>query len=228
MAHYRPRVLKHALAAFALIGVAAAGPQPAAATSSIAPTDAHAVIARMIDLNPSLQSYRARVHVDVRMLSFPFLAPKLDGTSYYRRPDMYEVIFDSVPSYAKGFSKLFNDIGDPLAWEKDQNITVDGVRAIDGRDTIVLRLTKKIHSTILDHTLAYVDLASYALTRMEWYYTSGGKISMTQQYGKQGSYWVPASQHATIEIPHVRAVADAKYGSYQTNVTVDAIPTSTP
>ncbi len=212
---------KSIVAALALIGVAAAGPQPAAATSGTRPADAHAVIQRMVDLNPSLQSYRARVHVDVRMTSFPFLAPKLDGTSYYRRPDTYEVVFDRVPSYAKGFEKLFNDIGDPLAWEKDQNIAIDGVRTVDGRETIVLRLTKKIHSTILDHTLAYVDGASYALTRMEWYYTSGGKISMSQQYGKQGTYWVPTSQHAQIDIPHVHAVADAQYGSYQTNVAVD-------
>jgi len=154
----------------------------------------------------------------VRMLNFPFLAPKLDGTSYYRRPDTYEVVFDRVPSYAKGFEKLFNDVGDAAAWEKDQNVVVSGVRSIDGRATIVLRLTKKIHSTILDHTLAYVDAASYTLTRMEWYYTSGGKISMTQQYAQQGSYWVPSAQHAEIDIPHVRAVADARYGSYQTNV----------
>ncbi|HEY5427226.1 MAG TPA: hypothetical protein VIJ77_11800 [Candidatus Tumulicola sp.] len=203
------------LAAVALAGLATASIAPASAS---APPSAHSVLQKMIDRNPSLQSYRARVHVDVRMLNFPFLAPKLDGTSYYRRPDTYEVVFDRVPSYAKGFEKLFNDVGDAAAWEKDQNVVVSGVRSIDGRATIVLRLTKKIHSTILDHTLAYVDAASYTLTRMEWYYTSGGKISMTQQYAQQGSYWVPSAQHAEIDIPHVRAVADARYGSYQTNV----------
>lgn len=196
-----------------------AGPSAASAASGV--PNPHDVVSKMADMNPSLQSYRARVHVDVRMLSFPFLAPKLDGTSYYRRPDTYEVVFDRVPSYAKGFERLFNDIGDPLRWEKDQNVALDGVRMLDGRQTIVLRLTKKIHSTILDHTLAYVDAASYALVRMEWYYTSGGKISMTQQYGKQGSYWVPQAQHAEIDIPHVRAVADAHYGSYLTNIAVD-------
>ncbi len=206
-----------ALAALAALatGTSAA---PAAASDMLNP---HEVVVRMADLNPSLQSYRARVHVDIRLLSFPFFAPKLDGTSYYRRPDTYEVVFDRVPSYAKGFERLFNDIGDPLRWEKDQNVGLDGVRMVDGRATIVLRLTKKIHSTILDHTLAYVDAASYALVRMEWYYTSGGKITMTQQYGKQGSYWVPQAQHAEIDIPHVRAVADAHYGSYLTNVAVD-------
>jgi hypothetical protein len=29
-----------------------------------------------------------------------------------------------------------------------------------------------------------------------------------------------ATQHADIHIPHVRAVADATYGDYQTNVAV--------
>lgn len=193
----------------------------APASASSGTTDAHAVIAKMLDRNPALQSYRARVHVDVRMLSFPFLAPKLDGTSYYRRPDTYEVVFDKVPSYARGFQKLFDDVGDPAAWERDQNITLDGLTSLDGRPTIVLRLTKKIHSTILDHTLAYIDAASYTLTKMEWYYTSGGKISMSQQYGKEDGFWVPAKQHADIDIPHVRAVADAEYGSYQTNVPGD-------
>ncbi|MEO6836313.1 MAG: hypothetical protein ABI231_10475 [Candidatus Tumulicola sp.] len=215
--------MKSLLTALALAGLAAAS-MPAAAAAS-GPTDAHAVLQKMIDRNPSLESYRARVHVDVRMLSFPFFAPKLDGTSYYRRPDTYEVVFDRVPSYAKGFEKLFDDVGDAAAWEKDQNIVVDGARSIDGRSTIVLRLTKKIHSTILDHTLAYVDAASYTLTRMEWYYVSGGKISMSQQYAQEGKYWVPSAQHATIDIPHVRAIADASYGSYQTNVAaVPAVP----
>lgn len=210
------RLLVAALAA--LVSMGAAVPPGAVATSG---SDPHTVIEKMMDRNPSLQSYKAPVHVNVRMLSFPFLAPKLDGTSYFKRPDTYEVVFDRMPSYAKGFQRLFDDIGDPAAWEKDQNIALDGTSVVDGRPTIVLRLTKKIHSTILDHTLAYVDPTDYALVKMEWYYTSGGKITMSQQYRMQGNYSVLASQHADITIPHVHAVADASYGTYQTNVSVD-------
>jgi|HubBroStandDraft_4_1064222.scaffolds.fasta_scaffold00018_10 hypothetical protein len=185
-----------------------------------APLDARAIVERMSERNPSLKSYRARVHVDVRMYSFPFFAPKLDGTSYYERPDFYVVVFDRMPGYARGFQRLFNDIGNPRAWEKDQNITVDGMAWLGDRQAIVLRLTKKIHSDILDHTLAYVDPSSYALLQMEWYYTSGGKITMSQQYRAQGSYSFVSQQHATISIPHVHAVADATYGEYETNVPI--------
>jgi hypothetical protein len=53
---------------------------------------------------------------------------------------------------------------------------------------------------------------------MEWDYTSGGKITMTQQYRMQGTYSVLSAQHATINIPHVHAIADSTYATYQTNV----------
>jgi hypothetical protein len=208
-----------ALVTLGTVPLRAASPD---ATSFTIPANAGSVITRMADRNPTLRSYRARVHVDVRMLNFPFLAPKLDGTSYFERPDFYEVVFDRMPSYARGFSRLFDDVGSPRAWQKNQNITVDGTAWLGGRPMIVLRLTKKIHSDILDHTLAYVDPYSYALVQMEWYYTSGGKITMSEGYRQQGGYWVLAEQHATIDIPHVRAVADATYGTYETNVPIGA------
>ena len=188
---------------------------------STQPVDAHDVIQHMLDRNPSLASFRSRVHVDLHMHNFPFLAPKLDGTSYFKRPNNYEVVFDRVPSYAKGFSKLFDDVGDPAAWEKDQDVTLVGAQELDGRPMLVLRLTKKIHSTILDHTLAFIDPSTYELARMEWHYTSGGKIVMTQVYRNEGGFRVISSQHATIDIPHVHAVADSTYAEYQTNVAVD-------
>lgn len=196
---------------------------PAGGTDLATPLDAHAVIEKMAARNPTLQSYQARVHVDIRMLSFPYLSPKLDGTSYYKRPDTYVVVFDRMPGYARSFGRLFNDVGNPLAWERDQNVAVDGTVWLNGRETIILRLTKKIHSDILDHTLAYVDAASYALERMEWYYTSGGKITMSEQYRLEGNYYVLSQQHATIRMPYIRAVAEAVYGTYQTNVPIRTI-----
>jgi hypothetical protein len=219
--------MRRFLAASGLIAASVTAASAAPAKPAM-PPDAAAVVQKMIDRNPSLESYQARVHVDIRMLSFPFLSPTLDGTSYYRRPDAYQVVFDHMPGYAKGFQRLFDDIGDPAAWQKDENITLDGTSSINGHPMIVLRLTKKIHSDILDHTLAYVDPYSYALMQMEWYYTSGGKITMSQGYRPEDGYYVLASQHATIDIPHIRAVADASYDNYQTNVAATAVPSSTP
>ncbi|MDQ2663119.1 MAG: hypothetical protein M3Y18_03690 [Candidatus Eremiobacteraeota bacterium] len=183
--------------------------------------DGHTIVVRMIERNPSLRSFRARVHVNVHMKSFPFLSPTLDGTSYFRRPDNYEVVFDRVPGYAKGFSKLFNDIGDPASWERDQSVQFEGMRSLNGRSVLVLRLAKKIHSDQLADTVAYVDPTEYTVAQMEWHYRNGGAIVMTQSFRSEGPYSVISSQHAIISIPHVRAVADSAYAAYQTNVAVD-------
>ena len=189
-----------------------------AATATPASDTAHAIIQRMLALNPLLTSYRSRVHVNVRMLNFPFLAPKLKGTTYFLRPNNYEVVFDRVPRYAKGFSRLFNDVGDAARWENAHDVSFEGVRSLHGRPMLALRLTKKVHSTILDHATAYIDARTFELVEMKWDYTSGGTITMTQRYREEGGFTVLASQHATIDIPHVHAIADSTYAVYQTNV----------
>ncbi len=191
-------------------------------TASAAPTaDPHAILLKIQERNPSLRSFTARVHVDIRMLNFPFFSPKLDGTSYFKRPNNYEVVFDRVPGYAKGLNRFFADVGDPLEWERDWNITAAGQQDLNGRPMLVLRMTKKIHSTVMDHALAYVDSQNYQVAQMDWFYTNGGHITMAQVYRSEGPYTVISSQHATIAIPHVRAIADASYGLYQANVAVN-------
>jgi outer membrane lipoprotein-sorting protein len=186
-----------------------------------APATPDAVIAKMLERNPSLNTYTARVHVDLRMLNFPFLAPSLDGTSYYKRPNSYEVVFDRVPGYAKGFEKIFNDVGDPLAWQREQNITLAADKVLNGRPVIELDMTKKIHSTILDRTVAYIDPSNYELVQMEWHYTSGGTVVMRQWYRQENGYSVISQQHVEINIPHVHAVGDSRFATYQTNVAID-------
>ncbi len=207
-----------AVVAFVL-GILAGASGDAQALSS--PMSAHDVIVKLLDRNPSLTSYASRVHVDLRMLNFPFLSPKLDGTSYYKRPNNYEVVFDRVPAYAHGFDRLFDEIADPVAWEKYNNVKLLGTQQLYGRPMLVLSMTKKIHSTILDHTLAYVDPTDDEILQMEWHYTSGGLIVMRQWYRDQGPYRVVSQQHVEINIPHVHAVGDSQYGVYQTNIALD-------
>ena len=186
-----------------------------------APLDARTIMQRIELRNPSLQTFQARVHVNVRMLSFPWLAPKLDGTSYFKRPDNYEVVFDRTPSYAHGIDKLFGDIGDPAAWEKDSNIVFDGAQTIDGHAFLALRMTKKIFSDQIKDAVAYVDPATYQVVRMDWHYRNGDNITMTQTFKDQGPYNVIATQHADIHRSRIHAVADSTFGVYQTNVALD-------
>lgn len=201
----------------ALLVLATQGEAPA---QSPAPTDTQTVLREVLQRNPSLQTFQARVHVRVRMLNFPFLGLRLDGTSYFKRPNNYEVVFDRVPGYASGLKHVFADIADPAGWQRDWNITCAGVRDVNGTPLLQLQMTKKTPANVREED-AFIDPSSYAIVRMEWKYFNGGSIEMTQTYKNEGGFSVIASQHADIHIPHVRAVADADYDTYQTNVAVN-------
>jgi len=215
------KALLIAALALAVAGVAGAEEHDTRDQLTATQPAASALVAKMLSANPTLSSFKARVHVHTHMLSFPWLSPDLDGTSYFKRPRNYEVVFDRVPGYAKGFEKLFNDVGDPGSWQGDSYIALDGTRELGGKPMLVVKMTKKIYSTTIDYTLAYVDPSDYTLARMEFYYRNGGKISMDQKFRSESGYKLIDSQHAEIDIPRVRAVADSTYAAYQTNVPVD-------
>lgn len=191
---------------------------PAIAQSPGAPRTAADVIKRIEARNASLKSFQARMHVQVHMLSFPWLSPHLDGTAYYKRPANYEVVFDHPPSYMRGVDKMFADIDDPQGWLKDSNIKFDGTRTVDGHQYLVLTMTKKIYSDQIKDTVAYVDPATYEVPRMEWHYFKG-TITMTQTYRSESGYRVISSQHVDANY-RVRAVADSTFDPYKTNVAV--------
>ncbi len=204
-----------------LLAAALLAAAPAFAQSSSPPIrNAADVIKRINARNPSLHSFQTRMHVQVRMTSFPFLSPHLDGTAYFKRPGNYEIVFDEVPFYAKGIDRLFADIADPNGWVADSNIVYRGMQTLAGRPFLVLSMTKKIYSDQIKDAIAYIDPSDYEVVRMEWHYLNGGSIVMAQTYRNEAGYSVVSSQHADIHIPRVRAVADSGFDRYQTNIPV--------
>jgi anti-anti-sigma regulatory factor len=198
------------------------GPQSrASAQTELAPDlSAGEIITKIVDQNPSMQTYQSRVSVDFRLKSFPYFAQHLDGNTYFKRPDNFEVVFDRVPSYAKGFEKLYSDIGDPTNWHKRFEIVRAGERLVAGHRDIVLRL-RLIQRGMIDHEDVMVDPVKWHIDQMEWSYYNGGFISMTQDFRQEGEFTILAAQHATIRIPHVSAAAEASYTDYHTNVAID-------
>ncbi|MFN2527133.1 MAG: outer membrane lipoprotein carrier protein LolA [Candidatus Baltobacteraceae bacterium] len=203
------------LAVFVLLALIASSGVPVFAQQS----ESRAIVQKMIERNPDLRTFQARVHVDVRMLSFPFYSPKLDGTSYFKRPDNYQVVFDRVPPFARGLDHFFSDLADPSTWERRFDITTQGRSDVNGRRVVQLKLVAKIRGMI-DHTDVYVDPSTYEVARLQWHYYNGGLITMDQTYRNVGNFNLLSSQHAEIHVPHIRAVADSQYNEYHTNIAV--------
>jgi len=167
-----------------------------------------------------LNTYQGRMHVDLRLTSFPFLRQHLDGTTYYKKPSNYEVVFDKVPALAKGFDKLFSDVGDPANWEKRFHITYEGERVFNGRPDVVLRLVQRVRGMI-DHETVLIDPHAWTIDSIRYDYYNGGHITMTQTFREIGGYSMLAEQNAEIAIPYARAVAHGIYTDYRTNVAID-------
>jgi hypothetical protein len=218
--HRFRRLRRAAVVALALLaGAAVAWPARVAADDREA-GDPAAVIAHVIDRNPELTSYHGRLHVDIRLISFPFIREHLDGTTYYKRPSNYEVVFDHVPSYARGFERLYSDVGDPANWERRFVITAAGDALFDGHRDVVLHLVQRVRGMI-DHETVLVDPAVWSIDLIRYDYYNGGAITMTQKFHDVGGYSLLVSQRADIAIPHVRAVAVGTYSDYDANVAVD-------
>jgi hypothetical protein len=209
-----------AVAVLALLAtIAGARPVPVSADERAA-LDPAAIIARVIERNPELSTYQGRMHVDVRMISFPFIREHLDATTYYKRPSNYEVVFDRVPAYARGFEKLYTDIGDPSDWERRFVISPDGTASFAGHTDLALRLVQRVRGMI-DHETVLVDPQTWSIDQIRYDYYNGGSITMSQSFHSVAGYQLLATQRADIAIPHVRAVAYGTYDDYQTNVAVD-------
>jgi hypothetical protein len=212
------RAARAALAALAFsLGILGLGsPAQAAVTDT---TDPSVILARVNERNPNLSSYQSRLHVDIRLISFPFIGQHLDGSTYFKRPANYEVVFDRVPSYAKGFEKLYSDVGDPSNWERRFVVTYEGERQFENRTDIVLHMVQRVRGMI-DHETVLIDPNAWTIDQIRYDYYNGGAITMTQHFSQIGGYTMLSSQTADIKIPHVRAVANGTYTDYETNVAI--------
>ncbi len=205
-----------AAASFAVVLACLAGPTLAAAEH---PTDPAAIIAKVQQHNPALSSYEGRMHVDLRMTSFPFLHEHLDGTTYFKRPSNYEVVFDRVPPLAKGFDKMFTDVGDPSSWQRRFFVTYEGEHDFAGRKDVELRMVQRVRGMI-DHETVLVDPIGWNVDSIRYDYYNGGHITMTQTFREIGGFTMLAEQHAEIAIPYAKAVAYGAYTDYKTNVAI--------
>ena len=209
------KILAGATAALALLTTSAL--RASAATTQDVDTVVDQLTARM----DAVSAYKAHIHLNVHLHSFPFLAADMDGTTTYQRPGRYTVTFDTLPSLASAFQKVSGDVGDPASWKSKYNVTLEPAPPAPTPNTLALRLTEKVQGQI-DHAIAYVDLPSHTVTRMEWYYVNGGRITMEQHFAPIAGVLLVDTQAADIDMPGYKATAQANFDSYSVQVGLSA------
>ncbi|HUA07722.1 MAG TPA: hypothetical protein VMA98_00485 [Candidatus Acidoferrales bacterium] len=187
------------------------------------PQSAQDVIDRMIARNAGLVTYTARVHVEAHP-SIPLCTLHTDGVAYYKRPGSFAVVLNPASglcaSSLRGIQSISTDVGNPLGWEKDSNIALQGTSELDGKPMIELVLTKKIYSDQIKDTIVYVDPQSYEVVEMDWHYTNGDAIAMKQYFATEDGFTVVTRQHFEGR-RRISFTGDSTYDSYQMNVAVN-------
>jgi hypothetical protein len=167
----------------------------------------------MLALNGDVRTYKASVHVDVVLKSFPFLSPSLDGTSYYRQPDRQAVIFDTMPSLASQFKKVYPNVDPPSRWPALYDVTLTS----DAGGATTFRLVPKKNGRVA-HLDVVVDDATATIRAYTWSYTDGGSVAFEQTFKSVGNDYLIDKQSGHVDLPSYQADVTSKFSHYELNV----------
>ncbi len=212
--------MKALVASILLAGALLAASAPTVAdapatTPAVLDPQTSVLFKRMIALNASLRTYKADVHLDVALKSFPFISPSLDGTAYYKRPDREAVIFDTVPALASQFRKVYPRIDPPGDWLAIYEVYVMG----DDTGTTTFRLVPRKNGRV-DHLDVKVDDANATITGYVWTYKDGGFVAFDQSYRTLDGNFLVDKQTGHVELPSYKADVTSRFSNYQINVAV--------
>lgn len=187
-----------------------------ASVSAAAPTStADALVQRMADANPSLQTYTASLHVVIAMRSLPYLSPSLDGNYYYKRPDKQAIVFDTVPVLAQQFQKVYPKIDPPATWPQRYDISALSTTPT----TTTLRLVPKRAGRV-SHVDVVVDDATAMPSSFRWSYADGSFVSFDQQYARVAGNYLVKSQTGKVQFPSYNADVTTTFTDFKLNVPV--------
>jgi hypothetical protein len=192
---------------------------PSLPTSAAAQDDLYA---RMQRVNTGLNSYQADITVAIKMNTFPYLSPTLEGKAYYKKPDKTAVQFQSVPALAGQLKKVVGQMEPPADWPRLYDVTKTG----DDGNAASFRLVRKKNGRI-DHVDVKVDDKTATVSEMTYFYKEsegGGSIKFTNQYDQISGNFVVKQQTGKVDIPHYNADISSTFANYKINVPVsDAV-----
>ena len=208
------KAVSAALALAVAINVNAA---PAQADNASARIIVDAVAAR----TTTVSSYTANISLHVAMHSFPFIRMTINGDTAYQQPGQYTLKMHTLPALAKAFQNVSGDAGDPTVWIRKYEIAVDRSNPMQAGH-IALKMTPKSACQV-DHAEATIDTSNMTVSRMEWFYNSGGHIAVDYQYLQVGGVLMVAHQSAEIAMPNIRATASADLTNYALQMDLAAV-----
>jgi outer membrane lipoprotein-sorting protein len=204
-----------ACAAFAAALIAPLGSLAAPSGAAFDPAN-NALFKRMLALNAALQSYKASVHLDVALKTFPYLSPSFDGSVYFEKPNRQAVVFDTVPALASQFKKVYPNLDPPSSWPALYDVSVLG----DSDGQTQFRLVPKKAGRV-QHLDVTVDDANATVKSYTWTYSDGGYVTFNQQFTSIDGNYLVDKQSGHVELPSTKADVQSNFSNYRLNVAIE-------
>jgi outer membrane lipoprotein-sorting protein len=199
---------------FALLAAAAFAALALLSLPAVAQDD---LFARMQHVNNGLNTYQADVTVAIKMNTFPYLSPTLEGKAYYKRPDKNAVQFQSVPALAGQLKKVVGQMEPPSDWPK----LYEWSKTSDDGSVAMFKLVRKKNGRI-DHVDVKVDDKTATVSEMTYFYKEdGGSIKFTNTYDQINGNYLVKAQTGKVDIPHYNADVSSTFANYKINVPVN-------
>ncbi|HEV3157740.1 MAG TPA: hypothetical protein VGZ00_10380 [Candidatus Baltobacteraceae bacterium] len=190
------------------------GQSPAALSVDGGPTQI--LLTRMTHVNPGLRSYKADLHAEIALKTFPYINPTFDGNVYFKAPNRQAAVFDTVPALAAQFKKVYPNVPPPGEWVNLFTITPQG----HSNGQTSLRLVP-IKNGRVEHLDVEIDDASAMVVSYTWTYKDGGYITFHQSFKTIGGNYVVQKQIGHVELPSYKADVTNTLSNYKLNIAID-------
>lgn len=176
---------------------------------------ARALLGRMMLVNAKLRTYTANVTLDIKMTTFPYLSPELNGTVYYKQPNKRVVVFDTVPALAEQAKKVYPKVDEPIDWPRIYTITAMS----DENGVTLFRLIPRKNGRV-EHLDVNVDDQSATIKGYTWTYKDGGFVSFEQTFKTIAGNYLPNKLTGRVELPAYKANVTSALSNYKLNVAI--------
>jgi hypothetical protein len=211
------RSITGATTAFAaLIALQAAGMAQTASSIDL--------LRRSVNPNSALQSYTASAHLSATLHVVIPVHKDYDGKVYYLKPRR-TIQFQNVSGALSRFKDLAAST--PTYDEAMAQYTITP-GTDDGTVSTYTFVPKKQGSRVKSITLTVND-ASALVSRAQWAYTNGGRMSFDQTYTNVGTFRLPAKADISARFPGYSVDGTLTFGNYSPNAPVlPSVFTATP
>jgi hypothetical protein len=166
--------------------------------------------------NAGIESYSVPVHIDVRVHRLFTFHVGLNGMEYFKRPNKLVLEMPRIPDQSR---KVFGELGMPLSWPAQYDMSVAGTTVADGRTIHHLRGVPKRPNDI-DHMLVELDADPAVPMNVQWFLRDGGTIAMTIRSAFDGTHDLPKHADLDLVTSGYKIHATIDYGAYVVNETL--------